>query len=113
MLDEAPAGARMGVGTTLQCVTGRLASIEEVVDWQPFDHVGYRVVLPEVGIIEATYDLEEIPEGTAIRHRWAADAAVDRALAAQAAAAARRVALDRLGAAIESGDRESLAEPVR
>jgi hypothetical protein len=105
VLDEAPAGSRMRVGTTLQCVTGRLASIEEVVDWQPFDHVGYRVVVPEAGLIEATYDLDEVPEGTVVRHRWAADTAVDRAPAVRAAAAARRAALDRLGAVIKSADR--------
>ena len=31
-------GGRRGVGTITQCVTGRLATIEEVVDWQPYDH---------------------------------------------------------------------------
>src|SRR6185437_10083281 len=63
VLDESPAGGRMGVGTTLQCVTGRLASIEEIVDWQPFEHVGYRVVVPDVGLIQATYDLEGVRGG--------------------------------------------------
>ena len=100
MLDETPAGSRMGVGTTLQCVTGRLASIEEIVDWQPFEHVGYRVVVPEVGLILATYDLEDVPSGTLVRHRWSADGPIDRA-GAVAGAVARRAALDRLVDALE------------
>ena len=97
MLDEAPAGGRMGPGTTLLCVTGRLASIEEIVDWQPFEHVGYRAAVPEVGLIQATYDLERVPGGTLVRHRWSADGPIDRA-GATAGAAARRTALDRLAA---------------
>ena len=100
VLDESPAGGRMGVGTTLQCVTGRLASIEEIVDWQPFEHVGYRVVVPDVGLIQATYDLEGVRGGTVVRHRWSADGPIDRA-GAVAGAAARRTALERLAAAFE------------
>ena len=87
----------MGVGTTLQCVTGRLASIEEIVDWQPFEHVAYRVVVPDVGLIQATYDLEGVRGGTVVRHRWSADGPIDRA-GAVAGAAARRTALERLAA---------------
>jgi hypothetical protein len=100
VLDEDPAGGRMGVGTTLQCVTGRLASIEEIVDWQPFEHVGYRVVVPDVGLIQATYDLEEASAGTVVRHRWSANGPIDRA-GAMAGAAARRAALDRMAIALE------------
>jgi uncharacterized protein DUF2652/polyketide cyclase/dehydrase/lipid transport protein len=95
VLDQDPGSGRIGVGTTLQCVTGRLASIEEIVDWQPFEHAGYRVVVPEVGLILATYDLEAVPSGTLVRHRWSAGGPIDRA-GAMAGAGARRAALDRL-----------------
>lgn len=100
VLDEAPAGGRIGVGTTLQCVTGRLASIEEIVDWQPFEHVGYRIIVPDVGLIQATYDLEGSATGTVVRHRWSADGPVDGSRA-MVAASARRAALDRLVNALE------------
>lgn len=62
---------RRGVGTRSRCVTGRLATIEEIVDWQPFDHVAYRLALPGLGGAEATYDLEPDPAGTAVHLRWA------------------------------------------
>ncbi len=53
-------------------MTGRLATIEEVVDWQPYDHVGYRLAVPDIGPMEVTYDLEADQEGTALVVRWAA-----------------------------------------
>jgi hypothetical protein len=37
--ETSPRGLR-GVGKLAQCVTGRLATLEENVDWQPYDHVG-------------------------------------------------------------------------
>jgi uncharacterized protein YndB with AHSA1/START domain len=60
-----------GVGARARCVTGRLATIEEIVDWQPYDHIGYRVAVPGLGSIDAAYDLESTAVGTAIRLRWA------------------------------------------
>src|SRR6185503_14745824 len=35
VIEETTAGGRRGVGTTSECVTGRLATLEEIVDWQP------------------------------------------------------------------------------
>jgi uncharacterized protein YndB with AHSA1/START domain len=64
-------GEPRGVGTTARCVTGRLATLEEVVDWQPYDHVAYRLAVPGVGPAEATYDLAASPAGTSVRLRWA------------------------------------------
>lgn len=71
-IEETAADGRRGVGTTTRCVTGVLAALEEIVDWQPFEHAGYRVTVPELGPIEATYELSEHPDrpGTTIRHRW-------------------------------------------
>ena len=79
----------------LQCVTGRLATIEEIVDWQPFEHVGYRVIVPEAGVLEATYDLEAGDGSTRLRQRWGGDPPVDGGRAT-AVLAHRRAALDRL-----------------
>jgi hypothetical protein len=71
-IEESAPDGRRGVGTTNRCVTGVLATLEEIVDWQPFEHAGYRVAVPDLGPVEATYDLSERPEQgvTTIRHRW-------------------------------------------
>jgi hypothetical protein len=71
-IEETAPDGRRGIGTTSRCVTGVLASLEEIVDWQPFEHAGYRVTVPDLGPIEATYDLSERADRhlTTIRHRW-------------------------------------------
>jgi len=67
--ETSPTGRR-GVGTLTQCVTGRLATLEEIVDWQPYDHVGWRLAVPDVGPVNATVDLEAVGAGTHVRVRW-------------------------------------------
>ena len=68
---ETLAGGRRGVGTTTQCVTGRLATLEEIVDWQPYDHVAWRLAVPGLGPVAATADLDRVSGGTRVRLRWA------------------------------------------
>jgi uncharacterized protein YndB with AHSA1/START domain len=63
--------ALRGVGSTGRCVTGRLATLEEVVDWQPYEHLGYRVTVPGMGPVEVAYDLASVGAGTSLRVRWA------------------------------------------
>jgi uncharacterized protein YndB with AHSA1/START domain len=70
-IEETSAGGRRGVGTTAQCVTGRLATLEEIVDWQPYDRVAWRLAVPGVGPVAATADLDPIESGTRLRLRWA------------------------------------------
>jgi hypothetical protein len=70
VIDETSPNGRRGVGTLAQCVTGRLATLEEIVDWQPFDHVGWRLAVPGLGPIDATADLEAVEGGTRVRVRW-------------------------------------------
>ena len=106
--DAGRAGSSSGVGAITRCVTGRLASIEEVVDWQPFEHVGWRVIVPGLGPLAATADLVEGALGrTTIRLRWAAlgegaqpDVGFGRAADGRAAAAefaaAKEMAIGRL-----------------
>lgn len=100
-IEEQALDGRRGVGTTTRCVTGVLASLEEIVDWQPFEHAGYRVTVPELGPIEATYDLTERadPATTTVRHRWvpagsvAFDNETRRRLAEERTAALERLRL--------------------
>ncbi len=71
VIEETSVGGRRGIGTIAQCVTGRLATIEEIVDWQPFEHAGWRLAVPEVGPVSATADLDVTEGGTRLRLRWA------------------------------------------
>ena len=70
LIDETSPGGRRGVGTTAQCVTGRLATLEEIVDWQPYDHVAWRLAIAGLGPVVSTADLEAVEDGTRIRLRW-------------------------------------------
>ncbi len=70
-IEETSAGGRRGVGTTAQCVTGRLATLEEIVDWLPYDRVAWRLAVPGVGPVAATADLDPTGSGTRLRLRWA------------------------------------------
>lgn len=70
VIEETSPGGRRGVGTVAQCVTGRLATLEEIVDWQPYDHAGWRLAVPAVGSIAASADLDAT-DGTRLRLRWA------------------------------------------
>jgi uncharacterized protein YndB with AHSA1/START domain len=99
-IEETSQGGRRGVGTTAQCVTGRLATLEEIVDWQPYDRVAWRLAVPGVGPVAATADLDPTDGGTRLRLRWAyqggapADArAVERMRVDKEAAYARLVAV--------------------
>jgi uncharacterized protein YndB with AHSA1/START domain len=70
-IEETSSGGRRGVGTMAQCVTGRLATLEEIVDWQPYDRVAWRLAVPGVGPVAATADLDPTDRGTRLRLRWA------------------------------------------
>jgi hypothetical protein len=100
VIEETSAGGRRGVGTTTQCVTGRLATLEEIVDWQPYDHIGWRLAVPGLGPVAAIADLEATDGGTRLRLRWAyvgeppADAAqIERIRTDKGAAYARLAAV--------------------
>lgn len=79
VIEEASPAGRRGVGTTSQCVTGWLATLEEIVDWQPYDHVGWRLAVPALGPVIATADLEAADGGTHLRVRWASQGDAIRA----------------------------------
>jgi uncharacterized protein DUF2652/polyketide cyclase/dehydrase/lipid transport protein len=71
VIEETLAGGRRGVGALATCVTGRLATLEEIVDWQPYDHVAWRIAVPALGPVAAVVDLEPADPGTNVRLRWA------------------------------------------
>jgi hypothetical protein len=97
VIDETLAGGRRGVGTLAQCVTGKLATLEEIVDWQPYDHVGWRLAVPGVGPVTAVADLERVDVGTRMRVRWAYQGALPvDAAAIERVRAEREAAFGRL-----------------
>ena len=87
VFEESTVGGRRGIGTVTQCVTGRLTTIEEVIDWQPHDHIGWRLAVPDVGPVDATVDLDSVDAGTRVHLRWVGDGPADR----------DRAVLDRIG----------------
>ncbi len=70
-IEETSAVGRRGVGTTAQCVTGRLATLEEIIDWQPYDRVAWRMAVTGVGPVAVIADLQPTGRGTRLRVRWA------------------------------------------
>jgi len=99
---ETSPGGRRGVGTLAQCVTGRLATLEEIVDWQPHDHVGWRLAVPALGPVAATVDIEPVGRGSHVRVRWERQGqpVLDPALAA--VRRERTAAFDRLRALLDT-----------
>ncbi len=62
--ESGPVGRR-GIGTVNHCIHGKDAIIEEVLDWQPNDHVTYRSLLPAPGVpkLVNTFAFEDLGDG--------------------------------------------------
>ena len=79
-----PAGRR-GVGTVNHCIHGKDATIEEVLDWQPYDHVTVRsqLPIPDVPKLVSSMVFEDLGDGrTRLEMRFATPrSAKDRAAA--------------------------------
>lgn len=114
-IEETSAGGRRGVGTTAQCVTGSLATLEEIVDWKPYDRVAWRLAVPGVGPVAATADLDPTDGGTRLRLRWAyqggtpADAGAVERMRVEKEAAYARLAMVIAGALPVVGQKEARA----
>ncbi len=65
-LVDQSANQRRGVGSTVHCMHGKDAIIEELVDWRPFDYFTMSVALPIPGSpkVVMTRALTELPDGT-------------------------------------------------
>jgi uncharacterized protein YndB with AHSA1/START domain len=85
-LEEHDAGARRGVGTMTSCVANRLATIEEILEWRPFDGFVRRAAIDGVGRVTAEHRLTSSPEGTHtdLRVRWFGPRAAQEVAAAGA-----------------------------
>jgi hypothetical protein len=68
------AGNRRGVGATNHCMHGKDTTIEEFLDWRPYDYFTCRVtVSTPLGPVRflATTEFEPIPDGTILHQRYA------------------------------------------
>jgi hypothetical protein len=69
-MEETTVGGRRGIGTTSRCVVGRLATLEEVVEWRPYERLARRARVGRLGPTTWTWDLRATPDGTRLRLRW-------------------------------------------
>lgn len=58
------AQGRMGAGMVEHCVHGKDTTVQEIIDWRPFDYLTYRGKLPLKGIFHFTSRLSATEEGT-------------------------------------------------
>jgi len=80
---------RRGVGTTIHCMHGKDAIIEELLDWRPFDYFTLSALLPmpDAPKVVMTRALKDLPNGeTHLEMRIAKPKAKDKALFDQIAA---------------------------
>jgi uncharacterized protein YndB with AHSA1/START domain len=85
VIREAGPAGRRGIGTVNHCMHGKDVTIEEVVDWEPNDHVTYRslVPIPDAPKLLNTFQLTDLGDGrTRVEFRLARPRAKkDRAMA--------------------------------
>ena len=67
-VDQTTSDGRRGTGTRNHCVHGKNASLEEILDWRPFDYftIENRVPVPLLKPIRTTFELEDTAEGTRV-----------------------------------------------
>jgi uncharacterized protein YndB with AHSA1/START domain len=91
VVSESGPPGRRGIGTVNHCMHGNGVIIEEVVDWEPPNHVTYRSLLPAPGAPKLlnTFQLSDLGDGrTRLEFRLARPRTMkDRAVAEDLAAA--------------------------
>jgi hypothetical protein len=115
-------GNRRGVGTVNHCMHGKNASIEQLLDWRPYDYFTLRNTIPtpmgSVSFVQTT-EFEPTPGGTIVRMRAAApDTLRERVLMrlarpmmASGFRAARAALAEQIGAELERRGQDSPAAP--
>ncbi|HEX7172583.1 MAG TPA: DUF2652 domain-containing protein [Candidatus Limnocylindria bacterium] len=67
-IDQSTPDGRRGIGTQNHCVHGKNASLEEILDWRPFDYftILNSIPMPLLKPIRMTYELEDVDGGTRV-----------------------------------------------
>lgn len=68
-VEQTTPGGRSRPGVTNHCIHGGGVTVEEVVDWRPFDYFTVRYQFPDVGPMVWTTELETVGEETRISVR--------------------------------------------
>ncbi len=112
-------GNRRGVGATNHCLHGKEASIEELLDWRPYDYFTFRNTIPTpMGSIRllSTTEFEPTAAGTVIHMRMAPPSdAKERAIAEQMLPffdQAMRASVSLLAAGLEAELTRQAADPA-
>jgi hypothetical protein len=112
-------GNRRGVGSTNHCMHGKSATIEEVLDWRPYDYFTNRyTVSTAMGPVRfvATTELEPTPGGTILHHRFAAPkTSKERAMMEQIASSMEEaliLLIEQLDEELERRGRDATQEPA-
>ncbi|HEY7464066.1 MAG TPA: DUF2652 domain-containing protein [Candidatus Limnocylindria bacterium] len=69
-VDEAPMGGRRGIGTTNHCVHGEGATLEEILDWRPFDYFTLKSTVPGIGSWVVTEEVQATDGGAHVAIRF-------------------------------------------
>jgi uncharacterized protein YndB with AHSA1/START domain len=105
-VDQQVLDGRRGVGTTNHCVHGAGATLEEILDWRPFDYFTMRSTMPGGLSLVTTSELTETPTGThgVVRFGKPRTAREKEAFASMAPMVIDmyRQSLDRLGALVRA-----------
>jgi hypothetical protein len=115
-------GNRRGVGSTNHCMHGKNASIEELLDWRPYDYYTLRNTVPTpLGPIRflQTMEFEPTPGGTIIHMRMAPPPTLKGRLLAKLMAPMLEKALreanalfvEQIGSELERLERDAPEEP--
>jgi hypothetical protein len=107
-VDEEVPGRR-GIGAISSCVVGRLKTVEEIVDWRPFEALARRTRHPDLGNLTTLYRLTEVATGTHLEASVFGPSSKRSAAQTKAYVAERNAALDRLVAAAEAPPSEPMA----
>ncbi len=116
-------GNRRGVGATNHCMHGEDASIEEVLDWRPYEYFTYRNTVPTaMGSVRfvVTTEFEPTPDGTILHQRFAApktpkQRAIMEQIASWMEEALRTSTIrltEQLDEELERRDRDAIEEPA-
>jgi hypothetical protein len=112
-VDEVPVDGRRGIGTTNHCVHGAGVSLEEVLDWRPYDYFTLKNTMPGMGTWVTTEELTPIDGGTHVTIRFQRPRATkERAWLSQALPMMKpmyEASLARLGELMSRTEDEALA----
>lgn len=65
-----------GIGTVTSCIADRLTTVEQIIDWRPFETFVRVAKLPDGRRLTTRHELEPQRDGTRLRIRWWGAAAV-------------------------------------